>query len=172
MKEETDTQRHCQVAPSLWLWMETWLCHSPDLCHLQRSRCIHCSVTQLWHACGLLWILDWVASHVNSTPSPSYLQKSYSVCKAQLRFAYSLIQIFAHPISSWSLRTPWLLGSRTCKSSIYGLFSLITVLSDHERVTSGQGLALKSDFLMIFDWGPVLYSVCVWTYMCFLYFCY
>lgn len=39
------------------------------------------------------------------------------------------------------------------------LFSLIPVLSDHERVISGQKLALKSDFLMIFDWGPVLYSV-------------
>ena len=31
------------------------------------------------------------------------------------------------------------------------LFSLIPVLSDHERVILGQGFALESDFLMIFD---------------------
>lgn len=59
-------------------------------------------------------------------------------------------------------------GFRNLQKLHLCLFSLIPVLSDHERVISGQELALKSNFLMIFDWGPVLYSVCVWVYMCFL----
>ena len=70
-----------------------------------------------------------------------------------------------------SLGTLWLLGSGTCRNSTWAFSPWEPVESDHERVILGQGLALNSDFLMVFDWGPVLYSVCVWAYMCFLHFC-
>ena len=60
-----------------------------------------------------------------------------------------------------SLGTLWLLGSGTCRNSMWAFSLWEPVESDHERVLLGQGLAWNSDFLTVLIGGQYYtQSVC------------
>lgn len=157
MEEETDTET-LPVAMSTWLWMG--LCCGLDLCHLQCSRCIHCSATQS----GALVVYSGILTVLLSTWIPLLLpltdRNPTQLVRPNSGLFIHLFRYYNSAVSSWSLRTPWLLGSDTCKSSIQAvsLWYLRCLIMSHFRTGACLEGWLPDDFWL---GASIIFSLCM-----------
>lgn len=157
MEEETDTQRHCQ-----WQWAPGFGWDTTMALTYVTSSVVDV-FTVLPHSLVPLWFIleSWLCGFPHEFHSFSLLfieillnwQGPAQVCL----FTYLGNN---SSVSSWSLRTPWLLGSDTCKSSIYAvsLWYLCCLIMSHFRTGVCLEGWLPDDFWL---GASIIFSLCM-----------